>query len=227
MLVTAKCLRMENNDQNIDQERSKSKKSGEPKGAPLIIAVFLFLCLAAGVFFISERHAEKSFVGFPNFADSAFVLTDQNGEMRQNADFAGRPIALFFGFTYCSDVCPTTLMSLANSLDQLSRDDVKKERLQIIFISVDAERDTPQQMRDYLTLFEMNVVGLTGDAQVLADSRAAFGAFAEKIEGENGDFTYDHSAVVYLYRPDGGFAGTIVFNEPEEFIREKLLSLLI
>ena len=131
MLVTAKCLLMEKNDQNIDQERSETKKNGEPKGAPLIIAIFLFLSLAAGVFFISERHAEKSFIGLPNFADSAFILTDQNGDMRQNADFAGRPIALFFGFTYCFDVCPTTLMALANSLDQLSRDDVKKERLQI------------------------------------------------------------------------------------------------
>ena len=70
-------------------------------------------------------------------------------------------------------------------------------------------------------------MGLTGDSQALADSRAAFGAFAEKIEGQDGDFTYDHSAAVYLYRSDGGFAGTIVFNEPEEFIREKLRSILI
>ena len=100
------------------------------------------------------------------------------------------------------------------------------DRLQVILVSVDAERDTPQQMRDYLTLFEMDVVGLTGNTQALADSRAAFGAFAQKIEGEDGDFTYDHSAAVYLYDQDGGFAGTIVFNEPEEFIREKLRRLL-
>lgn len=226
MLVTVKCLRMAKNDQNFDRERSETKQSGEPKSAPLIISIFLFLSLAAGVFFISERQAQNSFVGFPNFADSAFILTDQNGETRKNADFAGRPIALFFGFTYCPDVCPTTLMSLAISLDELGRDNVAKDRLQIIFISVDAERDTPQQLRDYLTLFKMKVVGLTGDAQALADTRAAFGAFAKRIEDENGDFTYDHSAAVYLYRPDGGFAGTIVFNEPEEFIRKKLRRLL-
>ena len=103
-------------------------------------------------------------------------------------------------------------MSLANSLDDLSNDDVDTDKLQIIFISVDAERDTPQQLRDYLALFEMNIVGLTGDAQALSKSRTAFGAFAQKINDEDGDFTYDHSAAVYLYRADGGFAGTIVFN---------------
>lgn len=199
----------------------------KPKRAFFGVATLLFLCLATIVFIVSEQQARKSLIGFPNFAASTFVLTDQNGKMRKNADFAGQPIALFFGFTYCPDVCPTTLISLANLLDDLNRDDVETDNLQIIFISVDAERDTPQQLRDYLDLFEMNVVGLTGDVKTLADSRKAFGAFAQKIEKEDGDFTYDHSAAVYLYRSDGVFAGTIVFNEPKEFIREKLRSLLI
>ena len=191
------------------------------------MAFLLFLCLAAGVFVTSYKQAQKSVMGFPNFADSTFILIDQNGEVRKNTDFSSRPIALFFGFTYCPDVCPTTLLSLANSLENLSSEGVNTDRLHIIFISVDAERDTPQQLRDYFSLFEINVVGLTGDSQALANSRAAFGAFAEKIESRDGDFTFDHSAAVYLYKPDGSFAGTIVFNEPEEFIREKLRSVLI
>ncbi len=225
--MTVKCGRMMQNDQKNEFREVQMQKGGSRKSAIVIVAVSLFLLLAAGVFVISENQARKSFMGFPNFADSVFVLTDQNGEIRKNADFAGRPVALFFGFTYCPDVCPTTLISLANFLDDLSREGVDTDRLQVIFISVDDERDTPQQLRHYLTLFEMNVVGLTGDAKALANSRAAFGAFAQKIEGEDGDFTYDHSAAVYLYRSDGGFAGTIVYNEPEEFIREKLRSLLI
>ena len=196
------------------------------KHVPVILAIILFLALAIGLFIVSEKQAQKLIVGFPNFADSSFVLTDHNGDLRRNADFLGHPIALFFGFTYCPDVCPTTLMTLANSLDALSDAGVDVDRLQIIFISVDAERDTPQQLRDYLTLFEMDVVGLTGEEQALADSRVAFGAFAQKIENEDGDFNYDHSAAVYLYRSDGDFAGTIVFNEPEEFVRKKLQSIL-
>ena len=200
------------------------------KRLPVILAILLFLCLAIGVFVVSEKQAQKSLMGFPNFADSPFVLTDQNGDLRSNADFAGQPIALFFGFTYCPDVCPTTLMSLANSLDALGDDGVDADGLQIIFVSVDAERDTPQQMRDYLTLFEMDVVGLTGDTQALADSRAAFGGFAQKIEGEDGDFTYDHSAA----DKDGGLLsctgrmevlpGRLFLTNSKEFIREKLLS---
>ena len=217
---------MTEDERNSDQGGAKLLHDRDRNRVPVIMAVLLFLCLAVGVFAISERQAQKLLIGFPDFADSPFVLTDQNGDRRSNADFAGQPIALFFGFTYCPDVCPTTLMSLANSLDELSDDGVHTDKLQIIFVSVDAERDTPQQLRDYLGLFEMNVVGLTGDAQALADSRAAFGAFAQRIEGEDGDFTYDHSAAAYLYGQEGGFAGTIVFNEPEDFIREKLRSLL-
>ena len=150
------------------------------KHVPVILPFFCFCEFAIGVFHVSEKSAQKSLMGFPNFADSSFVLTDQNGNLRSNADFVGKPIALFFGFTYCPDVCPTTLMSLANSLDALGDDGVDADGLQIIFISVDAERDTPQQMQDYLTLFEMDVVGLTGDKQALANSRAAFGAFAQE-----------------------------------------------
>jgi protein SCO1/2 len=226
MVVTVKSWHMTKKDRNSDQGGAQMPRGLSRKRVPVILAILLFLSLATGVFVVSEKHAQKALMGFPNFADSPFVLTDQNGDLRSNADFAGQPIALFFGFTYCPDVCPTTLMSLANSLDALGDDGVDVDGLQIIFVSVDAERDTPQQMRDYLTLFEMDVVGLTGNTQALADSRAAFGAFAQKIEGEDGDFTYDHSAAVYLYDQDGGFAGTIVFNEPEEFIREKLRRLL-
>ena len=213
-------------DRNSDHGGSQMPPGLSRKRVPVIIAILLFLCLAIGVFVVSEKQAQKSLIGFPNFSDSPFALTDQNGDLRSNEDFAGRPIALFFGFTFCPDVCPTTLMSLANSINALGDAGVDADRMQIIFISVDAERDTPQQLHDYLTLFEMDVVGLTGNSKELADSRTAFGAFAKKIEDEDGDFTYDHSAAVYLYRSDGGFAGTIVFNEPKEFIRDKLRSLL-
>jgi protein SCO1/2 len=217
---------MTKKNRNSDRDGPQMPRGFGRKRVPVTFALLLFFCLAIGVFILSEKQAQKTPVGFPNFAKSSFVLIDQNGDLRTNSDFAGQPIALFFGFTYCPDVCPTTLMSLANSLDALGDDGLDADMLQIIFVSVDAERDTPQQMRDYLTFFEMDVVGLTGDTQALAESRAAFGAFAQKIEGENGDFTYDHSAAVYLYDKDGGFDGTIVFNEPEEFIREKLRRLL-
>jgi protein SCO1/2 len=192
---------------------------------PLFAGV-IFLGLAAVVFMIAENQAQKKIVGFPDFAESPFSLTDQRGALRTNADFSGQPIALFFGFTYCPDICPTTLISLANAMDELRDDGVDTTNLQVIFISVDAARDTPQQLREYLTLFDMDVVGLTGDAGALAGARQSFGAFAQKITTDDGDVSWDHSAAVYLYRANGKFAGTIVFNEAAAFITEKLRNLL-
>jgi len=190
------------------------------------LAIGAFLILAGVVFLVSENRARKTAVGFPDFADSPFILTDQTGVERRNADFAGQPLALFFGFTFCPDVCPTTLMSLSGALDSLAEAGVSTGKLTIIFITVDPERDTPEQLRDYLSLFDLPVTGLTGDATALADARRAFGAFAEKVETADGDFTFDHSAAVYLYDSGGRFSGTIIFNEPAEFIMEKLRRLL-
>ena len=120
MLVTVKSWHMMKKDRNSDQSGAQTPRGLSRKRVPVILAILLFLCLAIGLFVVSEKQAQKSLMGFPNFADSPFVLTDQNGDLRSNADFAGQPIALFFGFTYCPDVCPTTLMLLANSLDAVS-----------------------------------------------------------------------------------------------------------
>ena len=191
-----------------------------------VAAIGIFLMLAVGVFFVAENQARKTMVGFPNFADSAFDLVDQNGERRVNADFADQPLAVFFGFTYCPDVCPTTLLALASVIDELKAEGVATDQLGIILITVDAERDTPDQLRNYLTLFDMQVTGLTGDEAALSAARTAFGAYSQKIKDDDGDVSYDHSAAVYLYRDDGRFSGTIVFNEPADFIREKLRKLV-
>ena len=94
------------NSNHVEAQLTRGRGSNH---APFIFAIILFLSLAIGLFTVSEKQAQKSLLGFPNFADSSFVLIDQNGHLRSNADFVGNPIALFFGFTYCPDVCPTTL----------------------------------------------------------------------------------------------------------------------
>ena len=185
-----------------------------------------FLVLAIGVFVLAETQARKTSTGFPAFTESQFSLIDQDGVSRTNADFAGTPLAVFFGFTYCPDVCPTTILSLAGAVDDLAADGIDASDLNILFIAVDHERDTPEQVKAYLSLFDVDVTGLTGDAAAIANALAAFGAYAQKVEIDGGDFTYDHSAAVYLYRADGRFKGTIVFHEPAEFIREKIKSLV-
>lgn len=190
------------------------------------IACLIFVVLGVAIFALSENYARKTSVGFPAFHESPFTLRDQNGVQRTNADFAGQPIALFFGFTYCPDVCPTTLLSLAGAIDDLSALGLEASNIQIVFVSVDFERDTPQQLKDYLSLFDVPVIGLTGDAEAVKAAIGSFGAYAQKITDADGGYVYDHSAAVYLYRDDGTFKGTIVHNEPYEFIAEKLKSLL-
>lgn len=194
--------------------------------ALIAAAVFGFVLLAAAVFVFSERQAAKMDVGFPGFMESPFALIDQHGTARRNADFSGAPIALFFGYTYCPDVCPMTLSMLANNLDDVADRGIDPSALQILFITVDDERDTPDQLAAYLSLFDVPVTGLTGDAAALKVARGAFGAYAARVEGEDGVVLWDHSSAVYLYDADGRFTGTVTFDEPAEFSTEKLARLL-
>ena len=192
----------------------------------VLLAALAFVGVAVAVFVISDRYAAKTATGFPNLQDYHFTLTDQYGAPTGPDRFAGRPLALFFGFTYCPDICPTTLTMLAAARDELAAGGTDMSALKIAFVTVDPERDTPQQLGHYLGLFDLDVVGLTGDP---ADVRAVlkqFGIYAKKVDHGDGDYLYDHSAAVYLYRADGRFKGTIVHNEPAEFITEKLKSLI-
>ena len=184
-----------------------------------------FVTVLIAVFLLSNRMAETAVVGFPNFQDSEFALLDQNGNIRRQGDFAGKPIALFFGFTYCPDICPTTLMTLTAIQDQLAVEGTAADHLQILFVTVDPERDTPAQLNAYLSLFDISVTGLTGARKDIESALRQFGVYVEKT-GDGDEYLYDHSAAVYLYRQDGRFKGTIVHNEPTEYMVEKIKSIL-
>ena len=192
----------------------------------IIAAALLFLGLATSVFLISDQFAQKTTIGIPQFQDNHIELIDQNGIARNQDDFADRPIALFFGFTYCPDVCPTTLTTLAAARDDLESAGIDTKALQILFITVDPERDTPEQLKQYLSLFDADVTGLTGSPDKVRSVLQQFGVYAQKNDQGDGDYLYDHSAAVFLYRDDGSFKGTIVHNEPIAFITEKLKSIL-
>ena len=197
----------------------------KPKWIKWLLASSIFLTLLIVVFLLSYRVAEKTVVGFPNFYDSEFALLDQNGETRFPSDFVGKPIALFFGFTYCPDICPTTLMMLTGIQDQLTVEGKAADHLQILFVTVDPERDTPAQLLAYLGLFDTSVTGLTGTRADIDSILNHFGVYAKKI-GDNDEYHYDHSAAVYLFRQDGNFKGTIVHNEQSEYMLEKIKSIL-
>ncbi len=131
-----------------------------------------------------------------------FNLIDQNGQPFSDKDLKGKSFLVFFGFTHCPDVCPTTLFEISEILRNLGQE---ADHTAALFISVDPERDTPQAMRDYLASFDPHIRGLTGDAAALTAVAKAYRVYYKKVPLEGGDYTMDHTAIVYLMDKEGRF----------------------
>ena len=116
-----------------------------------------------------------------------FHLEDQNGKPFTDQDMKGRPFLVFFGYTHCPDVCPTTLFDISQVLQKLGKD---ADRAGALFITVDPERDTPATLKDYLTSFDPHLRGLTGDPAGVAAALKAYRVYAKKVPLEGGDYTY-------------------------------------
>ena len=131
-----------------------------------------------------------------------FRLIDQNAQVVTDRDFKGEPYLVFFGFTHCPDVCPTTLMELSDVLDKLGPD---AARIGALFITVDPERDTPAELKDYLSSFNPRFKALTGDPAAIAQVAKSYRVYMKKVPLGNGDYTMDHTALVYLMDENGKF----------------------
>ena len=133
-----------------------------------------------------------------------FELIDHNGNKVSDKTYAGQHLLVFFGFTYCPDICPAALQKVSVVMDQLGP---KAEGLKPIFISVDPERDTVDQMKLYMSNFDSRIVGLTGSTAQIADAVKVYRAYAKKREDpSNSDgYTMDHSSFLYLMAPNGDF----------------------
>jgi protein SCO1/2 len=131
-----------------------------------------------------------------------FHLVDQDGKAVSDEDMKCRPFLVFFGFTHCPDVCPTTLFDMSQMLHTLGPD---AGRIGVLFITVDPERDTPAVLKDYLSNFDPHLRGLTGDPAAVNAALKAFRVYAKKVPLEGGDYTMDHTAVVYLMDKNGRF----------------------
>lgn len=152
-----------------------------------------------------------------------FELVNGTGETVTDQTFAGKPTVMFFGFTFCPDVCPTTLSELQGWMEALG-DDAGK--LNYAFVSVDPERDTPDVMRDYVWAFDKRITPLTGSKEQVDAMIKAYRVYAKKVPLDDGDYTMDHSAAVYLMNADNKFVGTIAYGEAEETALKKLQKLI-
>ncbi len=129
-------------------------------------------------------------------------LEDQNGKPFTDAQMKGRPFLVFFGFTHCPDICPTTLFDMSQMMQALGPD---AGRVGAVFITVDPDRDTPQVLKDYLSNFDPHLRGLTGSQAQIDAAIKEYRVYAKKVPLENGDYTMDHTAIVYLMDKDGRF----------------------
>jgi cytochrome oxidase Cu insertion factor (SCO1/SenC/PrrC family) len=157
----------------------------------------------------------------------SFTLIDHNGQRRTDADFRGKLLLIYFGFTACSDACPTDLQAIASAVDKLGP---MGEAVQPLFITVNPELDTPEQLKGYVALFHPRMIGLTGDRRQIREVTRAYKVFfAKTTPAIRTDPNFDHGSVVYLVGTDGRYVG---FFPPGtsadrmlEFLRPKLAAL--
>ncbi|VAW17051.1 Cytochrome oxidase biogenesis protein Sco1/SenC/PrrC, thiol-disulfide reductase involved in Cu(I) insertion into CoxII Cu(A) center [hydrothermal vent metagenome] len=151
-----------------------------------------------------------------------FAAVDHKGQPITEAAFRGRPSALFFGFTFCPEVCPTTLSDVAGWLDELGEEG---KDLQVYFVTVDPERDTPEVMAEYVASFSDRIVGITGEPAAMKEMYKGFYIYTNRVE-QGDDYTMDHSASLFLLDAQGRMKSTISYQENEEVALTKLRNLL-
>ena len=157
------------------------------------------------------------------YGDAMPRLVGQDGRARSRDDFKGRVTVLLFGFTHCPDLCPTALSNLSVVLDRLGEE---RDRVQIAFITVDPERDTPEVLRDYLSGFGPNFVGLTGEPVAIRKAAKTFKVFFQKIPRPDGDYTMDHSALVFVLDLQASVRLMSTVNRQPEDIAHDVIALL-
>jgi protein SCO1/2 len=169
----------------------------------MVFATFLAgLVLSVGVILIARNHMAEP--GSPQAAaiGGPFRLTDQDGRIVTEEDLKGRPSLVFFGFTHCPDVCPTTLFDISQIMAALGPD---ADRTRAVFITVDPERDTQSVLKDYMSSFDPHVSGLTGDLPAITKVAKEYRAYFKKVPLEDGSYTMDHTAITYLMDKEGRF----------------------
>ncbi len=192
------------------------------------IVLFVLAAIMAGLFFwlwntaTNEQTAlsDKPF-GVP------FQLTRQDGAPITEQAFRGKPTALFFGFTNCPEICPTTVYELTGWMNKV---DPGRTKLQAYFISIDPDRDTPPMLKTYLTNVTDRITGISGDPAKVKDMARGFKVYFKKVPSDpaqpDGDYTMDHTASVFLLDKEGRFTGTIAYGENPDIAEKKLENLI-
>jgi len=192
------------------------------RAAKIALAAWIAVLVAFGgwvVYDFSRSDGGTPAIGGP------FTLTDHNGKKVTEADFKGKPTLIYFGFTYCPDVCPTSLLLMQTAVEQLGKDTDK--RVNMVLITIDPERDTPAVLKDYVGNFGPTIMGLTGSADEIATAAKAYRVYYRKVEGKDGaPYLMDHSSIFYLLDKRGRFVKHFTHQSKAEDIAAAIKPLL-
>ena len=181
---------------------------------PLLIFAAFAASLAVGLLFTLWMLGGLQKVTAPAAIGGPFQLVDQTGTTVTEQNLKGKPTLVFFGFTHCPDVCPTALFEMSEVLRTMGKDG---DRINAYFVSVDPERDTVAKMKDYLSSFDPRLKGLTGDPAAVEKIVSGYRVYAKKVPLKDGDYTMDHTALIYLMDRDGRFVRPFdLKRKPEE-----------
>jgi protein SCO1 len=185
---------------------------------PLVIIAAFAASLVVGLVIMLWAMGGLRTVTSPAAIGGPFQLTDQAGQAVTEQSLKGKPTLIFFGFTHCPDVCPTSLFEISEVLKAMGTD---ADKVNAWFVSVDPERDTATAMKDYLSSFDPHLKGLTGDPQAVAKVISAYRVYARKVPLKDGDYTMDHTALIYLMDRDGNFVAPFNLKRtPEEAAKD-------
>jgi len=194
---------------------SPASRPGLTPRALIVIAAALLIGVAGLIYAMSPKRAGASLVGGP------FTLQLADGKTISDADLKGHPFIVYFGYTHCPDICPTTLAQISDVFAKLPGKPIKA-----LFVTVDPERDTPALMADYVSSFDPRIVGASGTLRQIEDMERVYRVYAKKAPTKDGDYTMDHSSVIYLMDGNGSFVEAFNLERRPEDSAKELASYL-
>ena len=194
----------------------------------VLVAVLLggFVILGAGAFLALSLHETPRGAAGTLLASAIggpFHLVDQNGKTVTDGDLKGKWSLVYFGYTHCPDACPTALNDIAIALDELGP---QRGAVRPVFITVDPERDTPEVLKSYVTSFDAPILALTGSPEQIAQAAKGYRVYYAKHPEADGNYSMDHSSVIYVMDPEGRFTASFTHESSPEQIAERLKKLL-
>jgi len=204
-----------------DEQTASSAPSS--RGLIWIAAIVTFIALTLGLAIYGQRGRSSASAASGIALGGPFTLSAPDGHVFTEANLAGKPYALYFGYTRCPDVCPTSLARLARLRKRLGVDGGK---FAIVFVSVDPAHDKPADIGRYVAMFGTPIIGLTGTPAQLKPMEKNWGVYVNQVPQAGGDYTIDHSAVTYLMGADGRFAALLDPNESDDAALAELRRLV-